>query len=308
MKAVITGPTGAIGIALVKELISNNAEVLAICHRGSKRIGHLSVDPHVHILELDLSEYASYQPDMTQKDYDIFYHFAWNGTTGAARNDMYMQHANIGYALDAAALAKRMGCHTFIGAGSQAEYGRTECKLNADVPTFPENGYGMAKLAAGQMTRILCEQLGIKHIWTRILSVYGPGDGAASMIMMTIRKLLDGEVPQLTKGEQRWDYLYSGDAARAMALLAAKGINGKTYCIGSGQTRCLSEYMEMMRDAVNPMAEMAIGAVPYSEKQVMYLCADIEELTHDTGFRPEVSPIDGIRETVAWMRDSSQNF
>ncbi len=59
----------------------------------------------------------------------------------------------------------------FIGAGSQAEYGRVEGKLNSQVPAFPENGYGMAKLCAGQMTRIQCESWE-SDIWTRILSVY----------------------------------------------------------------------------------------------------------------------------------------
>ena len=56
--------------------------------------------------------------------------------------------------MDAVNLAHRLGCEFFIGAGSQAEYGRVEGKLNAQVPTNPENGYGMAKLCAGQMSRV----------------------------------------------------------------------------------------------------------------------------------------------------------
>ena len=52
----------------------------------------------------------------------------------------------------------KLGCYKFIGAGSQAEYGRVEGKLTALTLTFPENGYGIAKLCAGQMSRILCEQ------------------------------------------------------------------------------------------------------------------------------------------------------
>jgi nucleoside-diphosphate-sugar epimerase len=34
----------------------------------------------------------------------------------------------------------------------------------------------------------------------------------------------------------------------------------------------------------------------------MYLCADIDELTKDTGFVPEYSFEDGIKETVEWYR------
>ena len=102
-------------------------------------------------------------------------------------------------AVDAAA---EMRCSVFIGAGSQAEYGRFEGKLNANVPTFPENGYGIAKLCAGQMTRIRCNQKGIKHIWTRILSVYGPYDGSGTMVMSTIEKLLSGARAPCTKGNR----------------------------------------------------------------------------------------------------------
>lgn len=56
----------------------------------------------------------------------MMFHFGWMGTTGAARNDMDLQCRNIAYTIDAVRLAQRFGCKTFIGAGSQAEYGRTE--------------------------------------------------------------------------------------------------------------------------------------------------------------------------------------
>ena len=77
------------------------------------------------------------------------------------------------------------------------------------------------------MSRILCEQKQIEHIWTRILSIYGPYDGENTMIMSSIGKLLRGEKPALTKGEQQWDYLYSKDAGYAMYLLGEKGVSGK---------------------------------------------------------------------------------
>ena len=54
-----------------------------------------------------------------------------------------------------------------------------------------------------------------------------------------------------------------------------------------------------------PNAELGIGEVPYADKQVMYLCADIGALTADTGFVPQTSFEDGIKETLAWY---DQNF
>lgn len=160
--------------------------MLAVCHRGSARISSIPVHPRVKILETELSELGQLE-QVIEGRYDVFYHFAWEGTTGAARNDMPLQTRNIASALQAAELAAKLGCNTFVGAGSQAEYGRTEQLLSPETPVFPENGYGMAKLCAGQMSRIRCQELGIKHVWVRILSVYGPFDGPNTMVSATLR-------------------------------------------------------------------------------------------------------------------------
>ena len=292
-RAIVTGATGAVGTALVNELIANNVEVLVFCRKDSIRNENIPVNSLVKTLYCDLKDLSNIQ-NTTGKNYDVFYHFAWMGTTGKMRNDMYLQNENVQYSLDAVGVAQRFGCHTFIGAGSQAEYGRVEGILKPDTPAFPETGYGIAKLCAGQMTREFAHQLGMKHIWVRILSIYGPNDGAQSMVMSTINKLKVGEVPQFTKGEQMWDYLYSGDAARAFQLIGEKGIDGKTYVLGSGVARPLAEYIEDIRKIVNPHVEIKLGAIPYVEKQVMYLCADISELTTDVGWRAEKIFEDGI--------------
>lgn len=330
MRVVITGATGAIGHALIAECIKQNIEVLAICHRGSKRAALLA-DEVCHMLQieqnealncelpdrllkieyLNLDEYAtglnSVQLSHSEKcdsnscdsnPYDIFFHMAWNGTTGESRNDEALQQQNAACSLDAVRLAKKMGCHTFVFAGSQAEYGRVEGKLTADTVTCPENEYGKYKLQAGKTTRALCENLSIKHIWARILSVYGPYDSKTSMIMSAISKLCNGESAKFTKGEQQWDYLYSADAANALLLAAMKGKHGSIYPIGSGRVRALSEYIQILKNQIDPHANIELGAVPYAPKQVMYLCADISQLKEDTGFEPKTEFEDGIREIL----------
>lgn len=297
-RAVITGATGAIGTALINELIENNIEILVFCRKDSPRNSHIPDSPLVAKKYCDLTDLKSVQND-TGESYDIFYHFAWAGTMGAARNDMYLQNKNVEYSIDAVEVAKRFGCHTFIGAGSQAEYGRVEGVLKPDTPVFPETGYGIAKLCAGQMTREYAHQLGMNHIWMRILSVYGPNDGAQSMVMSTINKLRVGKVPQFTKGEQMWDYLYSGDAATAFRLAGEQGIDGKTYVLGSGAVRPLAEYIADIRNIVKPDGKIELGAIPYGERQVMYLCSDTRELEQDTGWKPKTEFSIGIRNILA---------
>ncbi len=301
-KAVITGATGAIGIALVEYLAARGIEVTAVVRPGSARADRIRESELVHRVECDLGK-LSQLPGLAGNEADVFYHLGWVGTFGNSRNDCYAQMKNVQYALEAVDAAKELGCSAFVGAGSQAEFGRYEGKLNAEVPVFPENGYGIAKLCAGQMTRLACEQKGIRHIWTRILSVYGPYDGSATMVMQTIAKLLDGQKPSCTKGEQKWDYLYAKDAAQALYLAGEKGRAGSVYCIGSGQARPLREYIEQIKDAIDPGLPVGFGEIPYAEKQVMYLCADIEPLARDTGFQPQYTFEEGIRETISWFRE-----
>ena len=297
--AVLTGPTGTIGVALCKRLLKEQVTVYAVCNPSSSR-KHV-LPENVHIVECDLKNLAQL-PQKIGEPVDAFFHFAWAKTMGAGRNDMHAQVENIQGTLAAAEAAHALGCQVFVGAGSQAEYGRVEGMLQEKTPCFPENGYGMAKLCAGQMSRVQCHGFGIDHVWARILSVYGPYDNTVSMISGTIRTLLEGRCPELTKGEQLWDYLYSEDAADAFYRIAVWGQDGAVYPVGSGQVQPLRRYVEQLRDSIDPALPLNFGAVAYAPQQVMHLQADISRLSEDTGFVPHTSFPEGISKTIEWVR------
>ena len=88
-----------------------------------------------------------------------------------------------------------------------------------------------------------------------------------------------------------------------MLALGARGADGEIYVLGSGKARPLRYYIEIIRKAVGTNHEIAMGAIPYSSKQVMFLCADIEKLTADTGFEPKTSFEKGVEETVNWVKN-----
>lgn len=304
-KAIITGPTGAAGVSLIQELVSKGIAVTAICRPDSARLTAIPNHPLVEIVQCGVDQLGRLRMQLSH-DYDVFYHFAWDGTYGESRQDMRRQALNAVYTVDAVCLASSLGCSVFIGAGSQSEFGHVEGILHPYMPCNPDNGYGIAKLAAGQLSRLECKKLGIKHIWCRILSLYGPYDGEQTMVRSTVRKLLAGERPQCTKGDQIWDYIYSKDAARAFRLVAEKGCDGKIYCFGTGKTRLLRDYIYAIRNAIDPALEVGIGERDYYPNQVMHLEADISNLTADTGFVPQYSFEEGIRETVQWEREYSR--
>lgn len=298
--AVVTGPTGAIGTALCQCLLDHGLTVYAVCRPGSPRAASLPESGNLYKVDCDAADYASLPRKVGQAD--AFFHLAWAHTIGPGRNDMPAQIDNIRYTIDAVRAAAALGCRVFVGAGSQAEYGRVEGMLEPATPANPENGYGMAKLCAGLMSRTEAAALGVDHVWARVLSVYGPHDGPATMISGTIRALLAGQCPPLTQGEQKWDYLYSADAAEAFYRMARSGQNGAVYPLGSGQARPLREYILALRDAIDPALPLGFGQVAYGPNQVMYLQADIVPLTQDTGFVPRTGFTEGIRKTIEWVR------
>ena len=309
MKAIVTGATGMLAIATINCLTDSGYEVIAIVRPDSARIDNVPVSDKVTVISLDMAN-INELPDILKSegldsDIKLFFHFAWDGTHGDSRNNMDIQTENIKTSIEAVRAAGRLGCEAFLGAGSQAEYGRVKdgTKLAPDTPAFPENGYGIGKLTAGLMTRIEARKYNMRHIWVRILSVYGPFDGMHTMVMSGIGNMLEGKKASYTKGEQLWDYIYAKDAARAFVLAAEKGRDGAVYPIGSGNVRPLRDYITDIRDAVNPGVPIGFGEVEYYPGQVMYLCADISSLTKDTGFVPEYTFERGIRETVEWYKE-----
>jgi nucleoside-diphosphate-sugar epimerase len=301
-RIVLTGATSMIGVALIEECIDNEIEVLAITRKNSNNIARIPESKFIKVVECNLNNIKDLN-DIADS-YDVFYHFAWDYTSKDKRDNARCQDYNIGYTLDAVELAKKLNCNTFIGAGSQAEYGIASDIISPSTPINPESAYGAAKYAAGKLSGLMCRDLEIRHIWTRIFSVYGRYDNEGTMVRYAIEELLKGKKPSFTKSEQKWDYLYSKDAGRAFYLIGQFGIDKSIYCLGSGKVRTLSDYINIINQMVNPNMPVGIGDKDYVNNQVMHLCADISSLTRDTGFQPKYQFEEGIAETIQWLKET----
>lgn len=290
-----------IGAALIKECIKKGIEVYAVIRASSGKKMRLPESEKLHMVDCPLEELEALPQKITEKC-DTFYHIAW-GNTGENRNSSTeLQSRNIAYTLAAVKTAYALGCRRFIGAGSQAEYGPMDVdKISPDSPVNPTTPYGAAKLASGQLARMLCKELGMECIWPRIFSVYGIYEKETTMVASGLRKMLAGEKTSFTPALQRWDYLFSADAGRAYYLIGEKGKDGAVYCVGSGKAALLKDYIEIMAELTGA-EETGIGARPYPAGAVMNLCADISSLTADTGFVPEYTFREGIRETITWLK------
>ena len=293
-RAVITGCTGSVGVSLIEKLIDEGYTVYAVLNPESKRNSNIPENEKIKKVLCGIDGYAKL-PEMIDEKCSVFFHLAWAGTFGEGRNDVELQKKNIEYSLEAVRAAKKIGCEAFVGVGSQAEYGRINKKLTDKTPAKPETEYGKAKLEASEKTRELCNELGIRHEWVRLLSVFGPFDNKDSLVYSAVSKLKIGICPEYTPAEQIWDLLYCTDAANAIYLVAKNGKPDNIYVIGSGEEKPLKKYIEEIHKAVNPDIKPVFGQREYGSNQVMYLCADISKLKNDTSYKQEIPFEDGIK-------------
>ena len=300
-KVVITGCTGLIGLALVKECIKNDCEIFAVVRPKSKRLNVLPENELIHIIECDLSNLGDLRNQIHDKC-DVFYHIGWGHTGQGKYADIKFQTENIDFTIDAVRVASELGCHLFVGAGSQAEYGPLDVdKISPNSPVNPKIPYGVSKLAAGKLASMECEKFGMNCAWIRIFSTYGINDKKDMLMGSIIQKMKNGEHISMTEGIQQWDYLYCSDAGRAFYLVGEKCNKNAVYCLGSGQKRPLKEYIEIIAKKVGYQDNIGFGDIPYTSSSVMNLCADISDLTNDVGFVPEVDFETGINEYIKYV-------
>ena len=297
-KAIITGATSFIGIALANLLLENQFMVYAIVRPGSSGIGKLPKYKNLVIINSELKDLDKISLDAIGKC-EVLFHIGWNSDFENSRYNFEGQMDNVGFTLKAATLAINSGCNTFIGIGSQAECGRIYEKIDCDTPEKPETAYAYAKCKAAKKSKYLCETNGIKHIWPRVLSAYGEFDRSHTLIMQCINACKNKKEIELTACEQVWDFIHVDDVAMALFLIYQKGIHGKKYPIGSGKGRKLKEFIELIAMILDYEDLIkGISKKPYSKDQVMYLCSDNFELNKDTGFVPKVEFEQGIMKMV----------
>ena len=262
-KIIVSGATSMIGTALIKAAVQTEMEVYAIIRPDTGRKSRLIESPLVHSVYGTLENLNAI--DDIPNDCDVFYHFAWAGTSKSERDDSRIHERNIKYTLDAVELAERCGCRRFIGAGSQAEYGPVDGVIDEKTRFKPVISYGVAKYASGILSRKLCEQKGMAHVWGRIFSVYGPHDNAGTMLDYAIKCWKKGETAKFSSGMQFWNYLFEDDAGQLFFDMGKEEIPSGTYFVANPESKPLRDYIEIMMKVYGSAAK-AEFAEPTSSK------------------------------------------
>ena len=297
---MITGAGGFIGCRLADFLIKNDIRVTAIVEPEFE-VPDLLYHKNITIIKIDLKSIMDVV-DKIPSDIDAIYHFAWVGVDSKLKNEEKVQLKNVEYGLNILKVAGEKSIKKVICPGSASEYACFDGIITGAEAPQPSDMYAATKVAVHYLMDVYAMQKGIDLIWTLVTSIYGPGRKDNNLITYAIKSFLKKEIPSFTKLEQRWDYLHISDLINALYLLGLHGKGGKVYPIGSGEERELSEYVEIIRNCIDPNLKVNIGLLPYKTQRIDNSRVDISRLQVDTGFKPRYTFEKGIRETIEYFK------
>lgn len=302
---IVTGAGGFVGTALCKELLARGKSVTAVVREGVTNIHGVKQEDNLHVVGCDMDNYANLKDILNNRNYDVMYHLAWEGTSGKLRGDLNVQLDNIRNSTNILYACKELGCRRFVFASSIMEY-EIQAIMNTDTTPSINSLYSCAKLSAGYMLRIIAASMGIDYIRAVVSNIYGPGEFSPRLVNSTIRKMLNGERCSFSKGTQMYDFIYISDAVKAFLAIGDKGLPNKTYYIGSLQPRPLKTFLTEIRDIIDADIDIGFGEVPSSGISLSYNEFDINAVKIDTGFAPEISFSEGIKRTAKWIKETGE--
>ena len=302
-RVIVTGANGFVGSAVIRELIKNDVEVLALCHKiPEKKI----ISDLITYKEFELSKIEELKDIVINDYYDTFYHFAWAGSAGSDRGNAKLQLQNVQWTIDALNFAKSIGCKRFVGVGSIMEYETMRaCYTDGNKPGLGYI-YGSAKISAHAIAMSIAANIGIDLIWASITNGYGVGDNTNRMLNNTIRTIIKGENPQFTSGTQNYDFVYIDDVARAFYLIGKNGKPFHSYLIGSGNAKPLKEFLLEMKESIAKDVDFIFGDVPFTGVNLDLSVFDAKKTEKDTGFKAEISFAEGVKRTYEWLKKVEQ--
>ena len=298
--AIVTGASGFVGGAVLRELLAHDYRVYAVIREGRETT--LPDNANCIPVFCDLADISSLVEKIPAGEASACYHFAWAGSAGPARADTRLQLDNAQWSVDCLRAAQKLGCTRFVYAGSIMEHETMAAAYTQGNKPGLGYIYGSGKVAAHAMCMSVAASVGIDLVWGSITNAYGVGERSPRMVNSTIQKCIRGEAPQFTAGTQNYDFVYIDDVARAFRLIGEKGKPFHEYLIGSGTARPLREFLLEMKAAIAPELDFIFGDIPFTGIDLPLSRFDCSETERDTGFRAEVGFGEGCRRTCEWWK------
>jgi len=228
LKVIVTGATGFIGQHLVRKLLQNGHQVIAVA-RNLNRAKEFEWFDVVDFIQADL--HLNYGPAIEGLDGgDALIHLAWPGLPNYQGNFHIFQNLKSDLVFLKASIES--GISHLVVAGTCLEYGLQSGALTEDMGTNPITPYGFAKDSLRKSLQFYQKEYGFTLQWMRLFYMYGEGQNPKSLLSQ-----LDMAIDEkrqsfdMSIGTQLRDYLpIEAISERICTALENPTINGVINC------------------------------------------------------------------------------
>ncbi|WP_084477846.1 NAD-dependent epimerase/dehydratase family protein [Nocardia jejuensis] len=300
---LVTGGAGFIGSHLVEELVRAGARVTVLDDFTSgSRENLAAVADSITLRDTDIRQldWAGY---LTGNPAEVIFHLAANAyvppSVEAPAFDYELNFATTFRLLEALRVLRWPGRMVF--ASSAAVYGNSvRIPISETDPTVPISPYGVGKLAAERYLAVFAELYGLNLASVRFFSAFGPRQ--RKQVVFDLLAKIDRDHRNLFihgDGTQVRDFLYVGDAARSVMIVADNApLRGEAYNVGAGREYTIDQLAKSLCEitGTSPAFEYSGTNRPGDPEK---LVVDISRL-ESIGYRPLTDFDRGLANTVAW--------
>ncbi len=173
-----------------------------------------------------------------------------------------------------------------------------------DAVSVPISAYGVTKFAIEKYLAYVSDLKGFDYVILRPSNPVGPWcrtDSGQGVVGVFLQRYLAGEPITLWgDGSVTRDYIDVRDLARAIEAVAMnRALTGQTYNVGSGIPRTLCEVVSAIESTLD--IDLAVQTSEGRAVDVPYNVLDSRRITEATGWRPEFTFEDTIRDTYHYL-------
>jgi nucleoside-diphosphate-sugar epimerase len=305
-RVLITGASGFIGACLTRDLIACGQEVHVLLRRESPRWRLAGLEGKYDAHEADLRDLSAVRRAVDACRPEVIYHLAAHGTLAGKHDRAEVFASNLAGTCN---LLDALAGHDYrmlVQAGSSSEYGHYLRAIRENDRLFPRTDYAISKAASTLLVQ--GESYKGRPVTTvRIFSAYGPWEDPARLIPYVTNCCLRGERPQVTDGRQPRDFIHVDDCVALLKQAAdCTAARGEILHAGTGRRQTVGGMVELMlRVCTGSRLSADFGAQPSRSDEPVEWVADITHTTAITGWRPLLSPEEGVRKTWNWYQSGA---
>lgn len=308
MRILITGGAGFIGSHLADAYFQAGHEVAVLDNLASGHLANLAAVKPL-FFECDITDRTAVREAFLEFQPEVVSHHAAQLSVKASVDDVtYDAQVNVLGLVNVAEMAIATGCRKLIFASSGGTVYGDAARLPTpeEQPLLPVSPYGISKMAGEHYLRYFKQSHGLDYTIFRYGNVYGPRQdphGEAGVVAIFARRMLAGKSPVIHgDGEQRRDYVYVADVAKANLLALHHG-GGRTYNIGGGVATSVNAlFAELERPLATGLAPIH---GPKRGGEVIVSSLEITRAAVELGWTPQTGLNAGLHDTLAYFRSQA---